>query len=170
MSEQDLHDPQLNPVLQETRRIRMARRAGSARLRHDECGVTRLMMPASAFTSRKVRPSAERVVGPTPHWLGHSQRLSPWVFQSCRSSASTGAGKGTARSLLPLPMTRIRPFLPSMAVTSREAASLMRRPQAYISRKALRATGSRTRAINARASASERTSGRRFFFGERTLF
>src|SRR5262249_23872055 len=61
-------------------------------------------------------------------------------------------------------------FLPSIAVTSRVAASLMRRPQAYISRKAILATGCRTLPTTARASASERTPGRRLRFGALIFF
>src|SRR5262249_55005647 len=55
----------------------------------------------------------------------HSRRMLSW----------TGLGTGTMRSLLPLPTTRNRPLVLSMAVTGRAAASLMRRPQAYIRRK-----------------------------------
>src|SRR4051794_9275518 len=127
-------------------------------------------MPASARTFLNVCHRELRVIGPLPVGLGHNQRLSRCEVQSRRSSASTGAGSGTQRSLLPLPMTRIRLFLPSIAVTSRIAASLMRSPQAYISRKQIRAIGFLTPAIRERASASERTQGRRLRLGALTLF
>src|SRR5262245_8049720 len=127
-------------------------------------------MPVSARTFLKVHQSAWRVIGPSPLALGQSQRRLACAFHSRRNSARTGSGSGTERSLLPLPTTRISPFLPSIEVTSRVAASLMRRPQAYISRNAILATGCRTLPTTARASASERTPGRRLRFGALTFF
>src|SRR5215475_3688340 len=127
-------------------------------------------MPVSARTFLKVHQSAWRVIGPSPLALGQSQRRLPCAFHSRRNSARTGSGSATERSLLPLPTTRISPFLPSIEVTSRVAASLMRRPQAYISRNAILATGCRTLPTTARASASERTPGRRLRFGALTFF
>src|SRR5262245_27473225 len=127
-------------------------------------------MPVSARTFLKGHQSAWRVIGPSPLALGQSQRRLACAFHSRRNSARTGSGSGTERSLLPLPTTRISPFLPSIEVTSRVAASLMRRPQAYISRNAILATGCRTLPTTARASASERTPGRRLRFGALTFF
>src|SRR5262249_40061491 len=127
-------------------------------------------MPVSARTFLKVHQSAWRVIGPSPLALGQSQRRLACAFHSRRNSARTGSGSGTERSLLPLPRRRISPFLPSIEVPSRVAASLMRRPQAYISRNAILATGCRTLPTTARASASERTPGRRLRFGALTFF
>src|SRR4029077_5549793 len=102
--------------------------------------------------------------------LGHSQRLLPWAFQSRRNSVRTAVGSGTQRSLLLLRTPRINPLRPWIAMTSSEAASLMRRPQAYISRKPALAIGLLTRSMMERASASERTPGSRLRLGLRTLF
>ena len=48
---------------------------------------------------------ATRWIGPLRSRLGQSQRGLRWVFHRHRSSARTGRGTGTRRSLLPLPMT-----------------------------------------------------------------
>src|SRR5271165_1907247 len=125
-------------------------------------------MPASRIAARNVRHNASRLIGPLRFRLGHSHRGLRCTFQRRRSSSRTGCGSGTRRSLLPLPTTRTTPLTPSTAVTSRVAASLVRRPHAYMSRKAVLATGFLTRPRIARASASDGTLGKRL--GGRTLF
>jgi len=64
------------------------------------------VMPASRAASAKARDSAPRPIGPSPAWLGKSQRGFLWVVQNLRKPSRTGWGSGTIRSLLPLPMMR----------------------------------------------------------------
>ena len=65
--------------------------------------------------------------------IGKSQRGLRWVFQRLRRSSRTGCGNGVNRSLSPLPMMRSRRLAPSMAPICKVAASLMRKPQEYMS-------------------------------------
>ena len=73
------------------------------------------------------RPASD---GPIAGLVGKSHRGFLWVVQNLRRSFRTAWGKGTIRSLLPLPMIRSRRLMPSIAAISRVVASPARRPQA----------------------------------------
>src|SRR5262245_52352185 len=127
-------------------------------------------MPAARAARRNVRHSAFLLTGPVPLRSGVTQRGLWCLGQSRRSSASVASGRGTRRSLSPLPITRSSPLALSMSPTSTLAASPMRRPQAYISRKDARWIGLRTCPRMARASSWVSTVGRRCLRGGRTRF
>ena len=123
VAEQDLHDPGVDAVFEQPRRIAVAQG-----VRRDPPRDARL-----AGGLWKVRRSTCWLAGWSPERLGKSQRGLRWVFQSLRRSSRTGCGNGMNRSLSPLPMMRSRRLAPSMAPISKVAASLMRKPQEYMS-------------------------------------
>ena len=79
-------------------------------------------------------------------------------------------GKGNKERLVPVPTIRTRPLVLSMAVTGRAAASLMRRPQAYIRLKQPRWIGLRMPRRMRPTSAWESVCGKRFCLGSRIFF
>ena len=88
------------------------------------CGVTRRVIPAASAALRQVRSSTWMSTGLAPQRLGNSQRRLRWLGQNARRSARTGAGSGTIRCLVPVPMMRSRRRALTMPVTSRLRASL----------------------------------------------
>ena len=127
VAEQDLDDPGIDAALEKPGRI-----AVPERMRRD---------PAAGCRPPGRRPGrcgTEHcwLTGLVPTRLGNSQRGLRCVRQRRRRSSRTGCGSGTRRSLSPLPMMRSSRLAPSIAVTSRVVASLMRRPQAYMTAQA----------------------------------
>ena len=127
-------------------------------------------IPAAWVAAEKVRVSVPRPTGPVATRVGNSQRGLAWIFQSRRRLNSIGSGSGTSRSLLPLPIMRSSRLLPSTAPISRVAASLIRRPQAYMTAKQVLWTGLVMPPSSRRTSASASAWGSRFWRGRRIFF
>src|SRR4051794_23083665 len=127
-------------------------------------------MPTARAAALKLWPNTCGLTAWVPSRRGNSQRGCRWVRQRRRNSSSRGAGNGTRRCLSPLPMMRRSRLALSRAPTSRVAASLIRRPQAYMRVRLVLWIGFLISLRSLRTGASGRATGRRRCFGGRILF